>query len=278
MRSLGEVSGRDISMKKFFSQHEVLIAIVALLISLGAFVGFAANYQVPRTAEGYQYCLEQAELKHDPLIACRSSQSLLARGMTDPVAYFTLWLTAFTVALAIGGFLQSALVSKQIRLSREEFIAAQRPKLKVRKLSLDTPIEGKMIKVRYELINTGATRARISGGSITVRISEMPAAARLYMKVGQEEKATKDIPAGREILAGQAVLMDAEVLQMQKAWGFDASDWWCGRFHVIGEIQYMDDNDVVRRTGFYRTATEDRNRFVKANIGDDAKADYEYED
>lgn len=47
--------------------------------------------------------------------------------------------------------------AKAVKLASAEFIASRRPKLRVRMVSIDRPVEGNLITVRYEVINVGDT-------------------------------------------------------------------------------------------------------------------------
>jgi hypothetical protein len=53
-----------------------------------------------------------------------------------------------------------------------------------------------------------------------------------------------------------------EIIVFDPNWGFDAQmPWWETRLFSIGMVRYTDDNGVMRRTAFYRRATDDPNRF-----------------
>src|SRR4051812_45445733 len=108
----------------------VLLAIVAFGIMQGA-----KGISVPINKERYESCLASAAAQHNEHPNCPLTETLWDRGFEDPVAYYTLWLALFTVALAVGALVQSILEGRQIALSREEFIAANPPHLVMRNVT-----------------------------------------------------------------------------------------------------------------------------------------------
>lgn len=232
--------------------------------------------------------------------SAEDAQEPKQRAMSEnDLADYTLYLVIATGALASIGLGQAGLFLWQLRIMKEgladttaatlaaaqqteitrrQYIASNRPRLRARKISIDHPVVGNPITVRYEVVNVGGTRARIIDNEITVRISDMPGSFVLYHDGGREVVATRQFHFADEVQQGEALLASGQILRFEPTWGFDAGAWWTNRLYVIGVIRYMDDNGVTRRTAFYRRATDDLNRFVIAPIGADALADHEYED
>ncbi|MBN9547116.1 MAG: hypothetical protein J0I19_16750, partial [Alphaproteobacteria bacterium] len=206
-------------MPKLFMQ---IIIALALLIGIASVVFFTANaVTVTTTKAGYEACLDGAEEDHQPLSTCFKRETLWDRGLSDPVAFYTLWLTFFTLALAVGGLFQSFLIGQQIRLSRQEFVATQRPKIRVRKVSIDKPVEGEFITVRFDAFNVGSTRARMDKVEITVRIAEMPIAYIFYANGKREITETGEVKLNaRGVMPGDTLQVSGKVVTFAREWAF----------------------------------------------------------
>jgi len=61
----------------------------------------AAVIRIPVPPQDYQNCLQAAQQSGNKETGCRRYETIWQRGLSDPVAYYTLWLTLFTGALAI---------------------------------------------------------------------------------------------------------------------------------------------------------------------------------
>src|ERR1700722_4894342 len=119
----------SLELKAFLQSLCVLCVLLALG---GAIIIGARLLPVPITDTDHQSCLSRAQAERTSSQDCPRTETLWDRGLRDPVAYYTLWLTFFTLALAIGAAAQSVLIGRQIALSREEFISTFRPHLIVR--------------------------------------------------------------------------------------------------------------------------------------------------
>ena len=64
--------------------------------------------------------------------SCKLKQTIWDRTIVDPVAYYTLWLTLFTGALALVGVAQWGAIGRQLGLARDEFEASHRPWIAMR--------------------------------------------------------------------------------------------------------------------------------------------------
>jgi hypothetical protein len=179
-----------------------------------------------------------------------------------------LWRADRTTAKAL------ATAAKQTEIANKQYIASNRPILRIRLLSVSRPEVGELIPIRYEVINVGGTRARIVSNQVTVRLD---------VPVGGERKsfgATRQFYFADFLAQGEALPAEGKVLRFQPEWGLDPqSNWFPDRLWISGVIRYMDDNGVLRRTGFFRVATHDLNRFTKPpGMEPTTSGDHEYED
>ena len=166
----------------------------------------------------------------------------------------------------------------EAELARKQYVASNRPKLRVRKVSVTEPTVGEPFVVRYEVVNLGGTKATILTNIVTLTIKPV--------SVYEEEAGAKGISFSKfemfanEIQQGESVLAQIEIANFDASlyWADCVPGWWADHLFVIGVIKYADENGVARRTAFYRVATENLNRFEVAKLSDGALADHEYED
>src|SRR5690242_232146 len=107
-------------------------ALAVLCLIVAAVIVGAKSISLPIPQADYQSCLQSTQAEQHAKPQCKTTESLWDRGLSDPLAYYTLWLTFFTLALAVVGIVSSVFTGQQIPLAREEFIATHRPKIKVR--------------------------------------------------------------------------------------------------------------------------------------------------
>ncbi len=216
----------------------------------------------------------------------------------DAVSLYTLVLAAFSGLLVVVSFIEIDLLRradktarkltkitrqqvkiqgaqvdillKQKEIARQQFIAEYRPRLRVRKIRMYPLQDNQPIKLNYEIVNVGGTRARIVRNEITIRIEDP--------KPNLDSISdAKEVAIGREISGGEALLVAAEFETRY-------DHIWClsgprkvapERMSVFGMIQYLDDNGIQRRTGFAQKFVGTNGRFRRL---DPVDADYEYED
>lgn len=111
--------------------HAAAILVVALTIAFAIFEG-ANSFTVPVPHAEYQDCLQAAHNAGEKNPQCPTQETVWERGLRDPVAQYTLWITWFTGVLTILGLAQWVLTYRQIQLSRAEFNATHRATLEVR--------------------------------------------------------------------------------------------------------------------------------------------------
>jgi len=122
----------------------------------------AALIRTPVAADKLHDCLQLARVHHLTSTACQTTESLLDRSFSDPVVYFTGWLTIFTAVLAGVGVAQGFLVFDQIRLAREEFNATHRPRVIARAFQITSSYDlnaGEVVRAIFVAQNVGESAA-----------------------------------------------------------------------------------------------------------------------
>jgi hypothetical protein len=156
----------------------------------------------------------------------------------------------------------------------KEFIAAHRPKLRVRKLALRPGMQFNSPSV--EVTNIGDTPALIVESHCQLICCGSEARA-----IGDFDDAVPNNPFPQEeILSGKSIgavslkfddKMRSALFKTEVLTGDDAT----GALYAIGWVRYRDKNDTVRRTGFCRRRNLQSGLFL---AGNDTPSDYEYED
>ena len=137
------------------------VALAALCLIVAAVIVGAKSISISIPQADYQSCLHSAQAEQHTKPRCEAAESLWDRGLSDPIAYYTLWLTFFTLALAVVGIVSSVFTGQQIRLSREEFIATHRPRIKVRDVNWEPEPRRSApnFGVQFRYINVGDSEA-----------------------------------------------------------------------------------------------------------------------
>jgi hypothetical protein len=258
-------------MRKLLNPDFVLAFLVASLF-WSAVLGWQAAY-VP-TEKEKQACYEAAKKSGHKTEECKT---LWERTTTDPVALFTLVLAFSTVGMwtATVGLYRST--NRLWSAAREEFIASHRPKIILREAFTATFLNDEPISVYLHLANIGEGAGTIVRSMATVQIiatSEMP------MIHGSVE--VKNDLGDIKLEPGEARLI--RVPGDMPKWRpdrFVERDYGTGSqqhllvravIHVIGQIIYVDERGVQRRTAFRRRLKPERQRFYK--IPEEPDLDY----
>ena len=196
----------------------------------------------------------------------------LLTAYTASLAVYTLVLAIATVALVAVGLLQGAGIFRQLRLSREEFNATHRPRLRVRLLRIEPPEVGKKVVVRYEVTNVGEGDAVAVTNELTIHLTRLGTA---------HEYKTKTFLLANVVVPGQTIEA-TNVTDADASLPSGAIDWVDQRVMLRGIISYRDRNGIPRKTGFIRANDTlpdppNLNRFYRIP-NNDVQADYEYED
>lgn len=210
----------------------------------------AGLIRTPVAADKLRDCLHLARLHHLTSASCQTTESLLDRAFSDPVVYFTGWLTIFTAVLAGVGVAQGLLVFDQIRLAREEFNATHRPRVIARAFQITSSYDlnaGEEVRAIFAAQNIGESAAileEIRCGTIV-----LPAQERLPGNLGFpfREALTYTLECGVSELIplnGGAALEGNEGMEIY------AGD---KALYFLGTLAYVDRDRKTRRlTGFCR--------------------------
>src|SRR5579871_1469929 len=104
--------------------------------------------------------------------------------ISDPsnlTAVSTAVIAVFTVVLAVVAGIQGWLISKQIKLARDEFISSHRPRIILRDVSRDGQ------DILYMLVNDGGTKCTIKESWITTESIPPNRAARTLRSAGHND-------------------------------------------------------------------------------------------
>ena len=192
---------------------------------------------------------------------------------------FTGILAVFTVVLAGASIWQGQLTRQSIALARAEFVANQRPKIRVRNIVVKCPTgPGRPPPILFEVnqfvggqfyaANVGGTAATIVEYLAIVRWSqeELPMERPYEGRNGTEVNIRVEPGASIPLPFQSTRLMDHngnEIRAGQSGW----------RLRVMGWVEYLDESKVRRRTAFCRCYASGTGRIsVKEN------EDYDYEE
>jgi hypothetical protein len=168
------------------------------------------------------------------------------------------------------------LARDQIKLARDEFISTHRPRIILREAITGALMDGAPIAIICHFANIGETKGTIIRSSIDVNVFS---GDRVLIHGSIEVK--NDL--GKIILGPST----ATLIRFRKEapnWNherfgtktFQTTDGFITRrdpkIHLIGQIMYMDDLGVPRRTAFVRELVPERQRFYR--IPDEPDLDY----
>lgn len=236
------------------------MAAVAALMFFAIF--HAANsFTVPIPSEEYNSCLYSEESAGKAQPNCPREETVWQRGLRDPVAQYTLWITWFTGVLTVVGLAQGFLNYWQIQLAREEFIASHRPRLRIRLVKVKTKNAGDPVGIEFTVTSAGETEAREIKAEVTLEVQSDGGSVKETFTIADE------LAPGEPQVVSRVMNM-AQPIHWKPA---------MGDVRVNGHISYKDKSGIVRRTGFYRYSTGDLNRF-RLPADTDIERDYEFED
>jgi hypothetical protein len=174
-------------------------------------------------------------------------------------AISTFVIAIFTVVLAAVGYSQARLIRKSIDLARKEFVSTQRPKLRVRNITITQQgwmaghrfqlfREGEPISGQFFVSNIGGTAATITESFCMV----FATSTGLPMRRPYEGKDGNTIVAPRKLEPGQSAvgIISADPLGPEAEDIVDFRGSW--RLYIIGWIEYTDEMKTRRRTAFCR--------------------------
>jgi hypothetical protein len=257
------------------------IAVAA--IAIGVLVWGSQSISIPTTPVAYKECLQAAQQTKQDKNACKLSETIGSRTLTDPVAYYTFWLTLFTGALAVVGIAQWGLVGQQIQLGRQEFIATHRPRVKIRHIywtggRLADGIARPLVEIH--ITNVGDAVAEITKIAVDFNVVTAGDILGGNMDPRANSLSVSRCGLGDTLIIktiGSTIQLDAGQVRRLVS---RAANIYC-----FGYIEYTDLSDhefrKTRRTAFCRMFVEPPNpisgtgRFLPLDFPD---PDYEYED
>lgn len=175
-------------------------------------------------------------------------------------AIATVVMAAFTIVLAIVTARSLRLTKQSVELARNEFISTQRPKLRIRNITIDYPSSAHQARGRYFgencvvhgnlwVVNIGNTNAKVVTSHCMVywREGNLPM-DRPYEDTSGNQFMGKSFLAPGEDQLGTFNTLDAlgpegnEIQMSREKW----------KLWVMGWVEYADDRNppVIRRTSF----------------------------
>lgn len=229
--------------------------IPAAALALSTLVLGTQSLRIPTSPVAYKECLQTAhETKQDKSV-CKLDETVWDRTLNDPVAYYTLWLTLFTGALAVVGIAQWGILGQQIALGRAEFNSTHRPRLIVRSVmpmleGVSRNPVGQRCIMNFELANVGDTPARVVATAMSIRyLSDGSLTMQGLPPVGKFAAPGHDQIS---LAPGEARSLwygNPEATFSAEMFG----RYWAGLgLFFVGHILYVSDAGVIRRTSFCR--------------------------
>lgn len=223
--------------------------LLALAIAGTLFVA-SMSLSVPVPPREQYQCQQEAKTYGEGKPAnCPTSETIWQKTLKDPVAYYTAWLTAFTLVLAAVGIVQSLLTNQQIKLARNEFLASHRPKIRVRSVGYDEKLtDAEYLVLKFTCVNIGDSPCEI----IEVRYGLHAA-----IKPGEptQKEKLKNIPLHAPVTLGpgEPTAFSTHLMKGDEITNLTFE------FDFFGYVAYVDQLGIRRFMGFWRRhdVTED---------------------
>jgi hypothetical protein len=168
----------------------------------------------------------------------------------------------FTYSLRNSTNEQGRLTQQSIDLARQEYVSTHRPKLRVRHIRPRLR-HGEPISVHCTVVNIGETSARLDRYEVTVAT----------FPINGPKLQESIILKGHDLVGGQSEVFFTErgtSFTYDESWNLDQPHG--GPMFIRGILEYLDDNNVIRRTGFSRKYNPTTNSF---SFVDDPEFEYE---
>jgi len=242
----------------------VLLAIWSLCLGAMSY-GFILAFQVPPQIAEYGRAQNASANKTEQDAA------------TETIAEGTVVLALFTGVLAVASIIQGIFINKQIKLARDEFNSTHRPRIRVKHLWLNEPIEiGKNIRINIVIVNSGDTVATDIHGRIAISvltsIDYLPAKPNFANGVsfGVEPNAIRSGLTIEFDKIDMATMLTGEHISKI---GASMMDLFC-----FGDIEYLDSDRRVRKTAFCRELRLLVDGGARFRRPEKKNPDYEYQD
>jgi hypothetical protein len=156
---------------------------------------------------------------------------------------------------------------QSIKLAREEFVSSHRPRIILREAIIGSLLEGEPISIHFHVANIGETKGTIIRSSVSLEIVSVD---RLMLHPSVEVKddlGTIELGPGGAVLLkfqGETPKWEAEKFKIKSfqttAGVIERRDF---KIHFSGQLVYLDENGVPRRTAFRRELIPERQRFYR---------------
>ncbi len=149
----------------------------------------------------------------------------------------------FTIVLSCVTARQARLTRDAVNLARQEFIATHRPRVIVRDISEPWFDANKIECAEITMMNVGETRATVTG--FDARIVQYGPVQQIAITPNPQPIERLTLAAGERatrVVRSETPLSEQDLFEAPET-----------NIAVFGEIVYVDDNGVERRTGFFRT-------------------------
>jgi hypothetical protein len=165
---------------------------------------------------------------------------------------------------------------QSIKLAREEFVSTHRPRIILREAIIGSVLEGEPVSIHFHVANIGETKGTITRNSVSVEVVSVD---RLMLHPSVEVK--DDLgkielgPGGAVVLKfqGETPKWETEKFKMKAfqttAGVIERRDL---KIHFFGQLVYLDQNGISRRTAFRRELLPERQRFYR--IANEPDLDY----
>jgi hypothetical protein len=243
-------------------RHAIIgaIAIAALIVSLFLIDTASLHMLPPCPIEQVVHGNQKSDAKHDDKF-CAAPKGVISAGLQEIGDLLSpdSWTALATVVMAVFTGLLSLVAYQQIVLSRSEFLATNRPLLRVRYFKRTDGEKDTEIDIRFSVVNVGKSVAHLLGSSIQIGwFYENGLPTPFYL-------GGPDVTGQRKFEVGAS---DEYIFRRAKP-----EQKIFVPLHVYGYLVYADSMGNTRTTAFCRRWIVSAQRFVKVE-----DPDYEYED
>jgi hypothetical protein len=203
--------------------------------------------------------------------------SLLAQPTSadERLASYTAWLTGFTGVLAIGTLGLLWIARQQGKQIEREFISTFRPKLRIRRVSIQATkgVAGgyPIGSIQYLIANVGGSPATLIDGRTVHKL--IPKGTRLPAEPPyDDERDSHEVPQGITLKSGESIpIVHHGDISIMPSLGFAFVEH--NDLYFFGYVEYTDANNYRRRMAFCRRM-DTEGRFLVV----ETEPDYEYAD
>jgi hypothetical protein len=159
-------------LRKITASRTFRIALIAVSVSAALLViNFVSLPFAPCIQPEIVGQSNNAKKNADEKNACPEARGVVSAGLYV-ISNWTAeaWTAAATIILALCTFVLASATSRQVQLARQEFIATNRPRLRVRRFELHQIPNDDRMNVSFSIVNVGNSEAILneSGGNIDI--------------------------------------------------------------------------------------------------------------